>query len=504
MQMRVMNCVILLLVLAVPGICSAEPERTIAAVVFEGVTAFGAEQLLPLYADSLGKAAGAQQQNQLQARTRSLYLRRGFLAPAVSVAAHPDNANIIRIRVKEPEIDSFRLAGGLARQRAAVRERVPPLLGWRPVSQKDLARFARAVELAVGVGLKTRTEETSPGYHRAFISIAPKIRGELTYSAEGSQRLGQHMAGGSLSVYGPGAGIRDIYVSATHTLESDGYRNLGTGLSFAPSERDRLYIDFSTARAVPQDESLKPDKVYKRIWSRLKWRRDLIDAGQFTLAVDGALILRDYTRQRGDETEIDERLRMAEARALAYVKSTNSTSRVSLSARAGVDSMGAQREGTRADGTLDLAFQLLAARYTLWHGLPADFSLKLDLAGQYSTDNLPYSQRFSAGGNRYIRAYEPGEFSGDSGVGSKLELRRGFQSDRWLSSVRWVPYLYYGIATAHENDSRERASAAATGFGLRALASRASAYIELGKPLTTKSEYKNTDPRLTGRLTVRF
>lgn len=503
-RLKVINCFMLLLALNLPVLCASAEEQATGAVIFDGVSAFGAEQLLPLYADTLGKVADAKQQTRLRTRTRGYYISQGYLAPAVSVTAHPDSEAILVVHVDEPRIDEIRVSGGASKQRTSIRERSRPLLARSPTSNADIDRFSRALEQTTGVGLNRTVEEISPGRHRITYAIAPKAHGELTYSAEGSQRLGQHMVGGSVSIYGPGAGLREVYVSGIHTVDSAGYRNIGTGLSLAASERDTLYADISASRAVPQDENTSPSRVYRRIWSRLKWRRDVIDSGAFTLALDGSLMLRDYTRSRGDVTEIDERLRMASAGTLAYIKGENSTSRVGLSARTGLDALGAERSGTQANNAIDLAFQIFDAGYTLWYGLPADFSLKLDITGQYSGDDLPYSQRFSIGGSRLARAYEPGEFSGDSGIGSKVELRRGLNSDRWINGARWVPYVYYGIAAAHENESRDSHSAASTGLGLRMLTRTVSAYIELGKPLTANSEYQDKDPRLTGRLTAHF
>ncbi|MGO1502298.1 MAG: ShlB/FhaC/HecB family hemolysin secretion/activation protein [Marinobacter sp.] len=503
-RINVMNCFILLLTLTLPAVCSSAPERAIGAVVFEGVSAFGAKQLLSLYASSLGKASDTAQKTRLRTRTRDYYINQGYLPPGVSIATLPNNKNILVVHVEEPRIDDIQITGGSAKERASIRERLEPLRERSPISKTDVERFSRALELAVGVGLKASLEETSPGRHQLIFTIAPQVRGELTYSAEGGQRLGQHMVGASVSVYGPGAGLREVYVSGIHTIESAGYRSIGTGLSLYMSDRNTFYADISSSRAVPQDDAVSPSKVYRRLWSRLKWRHDLLDSGTFSLAVDGSVTLRDYTRDRSDETEIDEQLRMASAGALAYVKGKDSTSRFDFSGRTGIDAMGARRSGTRANDTIDLAFQLVGARYTLWHWLPADFSLKLDIAGQYSGDNLPYSQRFSLGGSRYARAYEPGEFSGDSGIGTKLELRRGFNSNTVVPEARWVPYIYYGIARARENQTDDSASAAASGVGLRMLTRTVSGYIELGKPLTAESEYRHKSPRLTGRLTAYF
>lgn len=502
--LNVMKCFMLLLSFGLAPICASAQEQTTGAVVFNGVTAFSAERLLPLYANVLGTTANDHQQSQLRARVRDYYLAQGYLAPAVTVAVHPDSDAVLVVQVEEPRIENVLISGGVPRQRTDLRERSTPLLTRSPISYTDIDRFSRALEQASGVGLKRDVEEMAPGQHRITYAIAPKVRGEVTYSAEGSQRLGQHMVGGSVSVYGPGAGLREIYVSGLHTVDSAGYRNIGTGLSLSPSARDTLYADISSSRAVPQDESTSPSKVYRRIWSRLKWRHELADSGAFTLTIDGSLALRDYTRSRGDITEIDEKLRMVSAGALAYIKGKNSTSRLGVSGRAGLDAMGAERSGTRANDDIDVAFQVFGAGYTLWYGLPANVSVKLDIAGQYSDDNLPYSQRFSVGGRRFANAYEPGEFSGDSGIGTKLELRRGFNSNRWVQGARWVPYAYYGIATTHANETDENISAAASGLGLRLLTRSVSAYVELGKPLTVESEYQDKDPRLTGRLTLSF
>lgn len=504
MLKKVKHVLILIFALFLSVSHASAEEPILGAVIFKGVTTFSASQLLSVYSDSLGQPTDSQQRSQLHTRVRDYYLDQGFLSPAVESHAHPDSPHILVVSVTEPRIVDVQLTGGTVDQRGKVRERLSPLRERAPISHHDVNRFTRALEKAVGVDLKPAIEETSPGHHQIAYTLKPQVHGELTYSAEGSQLLGQHMVAGKVSVLGLGAGVREIYLSGLHTLESGGYRNLGAGLSFAATEHDTLYADISASRAVPQNANISPSRVYRRIWSQLTWRHEAINSGTLKLTLDGSLSLRDYTRERGSVTEVDERLRMASIGALAYFRGQNRTSRVGLAGLAGVDALGAERSGPGANDALDLDFQAINAHYTLWQALPADFSLKLDVAGQYSGDNLPYSQRFAIGGGRYARAYEPGEFSGDSGLGSKLEFRRGFNSDRWIAGMRWVPYIYYGLATAYENESGDRDSAASSGLGLRFLTKEVSAYIEVGKPLTAHSEYKDKDPRLTGRITTYF
>src|SRR5690554_6434402 len=504
MPTSILGFFIFLLSLTLPAICSATQDRTVGAVIFDGISVFGSAQLLPLYADSLGKPVDTKLKTRLGEQTRDYYTSQGYLAPAVSVTDHPDSENILFVHVEEPRVVDIQIAGGTFGQQSAVRERLAPLLERRAVSREDIERFSHTLEQAISIGLESNIIDTSPGRHRVTLTIAPQVRGELTYSAEGSQSLGQHMIAGKVNVISPGAGLREVYMSGLHTIESGGYRSVGAGLSFPTSGRDTVYADISSSRAVPQNYNVSPSRVYRRIWARLKWRHELVETDDLSLALDGSLTLRDYTREKGSETEVVEQLRMDNVRALKYVRHATSTSRIGLAGRVGVDTLGAKRSGTRANNEQDLDFQIIDAHYTLWYGLPAGASFKLDIAGQYSGDNLPYSQRFSVGGSQFARAYESGEFSGDLGIGSKLELRRGFNRDFWMKGARWVPYIYYGIATAHENKSSENSSGAASGIGLRMLTREVSAYIELGKPLTAESEHLSKDARLTGRLTVYF
>lgn len=506
MRLNVIYCVCLLLALVSTTAAATRLDTVIGAVVFEGVTAFSASRLLPLYEESLGEFPDAPEKEAIRQRVVALYTDEGFLEPEVTVTEHPDAEQILLVKVTEPFIDRLDVTGGTSKQRKLVRSRAQPVIGRGPVATSDIDRFARAIENATGMGLKTTVGPGAlgPAAYSLNIDVASRVEGELTYSAEGSQRLGQHLVGGSLRVYGPAEAIGEMYLSVLHTVDSAGYRNIGGGISLPLSASDLLYVDISSSRAVPQDEVTSPASVYRRLWTRILWNHDLLSWDDLEISFNSALILRDYTRERGDVTEIDEALRIAEFGVNTYLRGNGRTSRIALNGRLGLDAMGAERTGIDAYEDIDLAFRYLDAEYTLWQNLPADFSLRWDLAGQYSADNLPYSQRFSIGGSQFARAYEPGEFSGDSGIGTKLELRRGFSTSRYLGSVRWVPYVYYGVAAARENETDDSASAAASGVGLRMLTEKTVAYLEFGKPLTVASEYRDNNPRLTGRLTVRF
>ncbi|WP_148864051.1 ShlB/FhaC/HecB family hemolysin secretion/activation protein [Marinobacter fonticola] len=502
---NVIFCICLCLVAGVP-FARAHESAAIGAVVFEGVSAFDVGQLLPTYLDHLGQNIGPDGYDQLRERVSDYYVRQGYLRPVIRAQRHEDTAQVVRLAVDEPYIGRIEVEGGSLEIQREVRDRLSPLMERPAVSKANIDAIVRDIEGRLSIGLSSAVEpsQSDSAAHTLRAKIGPRIGGRLTYSAEGSQRLGQHLIGGTVSVYGLSQDISELYVSALHTADSDGYRSVGAGMRLPTSEVASIYLDFSNAKSVPQDYGDVEAPVYRRNWGRFLWWQTLVDERTRDLSLYGSAIVRDYTRRHEGETEIDESLRMALLGVQTYLRGRGQTSRIEIETRFGVDAFGAKRTGTDAGSDIDLSYQVLLAEYTYWRGLPADFSLRGDIAVQYSPYELPYSQRFSIGGTRFARAYEPGEFSGDSGAGGKLELRRAYAADGILQGSRLVPYIYYGLAAARQNANDETESAAASGIGLRFLGRQFAAYAEYGKPLTVESEYRDNDARLTGRLSVTF
>ena len=72
---------------------AAEPR--LAGVMFDGVSAYTPEDLLPLYRDSLGAPFDADLQTRIAAQLCAQYERDGFLAPSVEILAAPHDDSII-------------------------------------------------------------------------------------------------------------------------------------------------------------------------------------------------------------------------------------------------------------------------------------------------------------------------------------------------------------------------------------------------------------------------
>lgn len=495
-------CVFMLL--ALPVQAAYDPDAMVGAVILEGVSAFPGQNLFPAYADSLGRPLTRENGARLKEQIAAFYTSRNYLPPFIEISSHPDAQEVWVAQVTEPRIGEvhLRAAGTNA---ATLQQQAQKITEQQVVSLDQIDTLVNELEQSLGLKISSsvhRLDDTGAEYF-LLLEVVPQVRTQLTYSAEGSERLGRHMVGAEIDVDNPFQGVARAYVSALHTLESAGYRNFGTGLVIPASPRDYIFLDASLSRAVPQYERDGPADIYRRQWARVSWRHQLSETSKRKISLTGRLILRDYTREEGDETEVDERLRMVSVGAQKTLRDGKRTHLFWGAAKLGFDALGAQRKGTQNWGNIDVGFRAFEAGYTLWHALPESFTARLDLASQYSGDNVPYSQRFAFGGTRFARAYEPGEFSGDSGLGAKLEVRRGFDTEQLLRS-RLVPYVYYGLAKTYQNEYDVDDSGASAGLGLRMLADDFSAYLEYGKPLTVSSDYRGDSPRLAGRLNVMF
>jgi hemolysin activation/secretion protein len=101
-------------------------------------------------------------------------------------------------------------------------------------------------------------------------------------------------------------------------------------------------------------------------------------------------------------------------------------------------------------------------------------------SGQTTGSTLFSSEQFGAGGEVFLRAFDPSELIGDRGWAAKLELRYLPRDDTLL-------YLFYDHAHVANVDAAQPvvggATAGTAGLGLRYSADRWAAFVEAAQPL---------------------
>ncbi len=510
MRVSVVVCIICVHIFSLnaPVFASVDDGPVIGAVVFEGVTVFTPDHLGPVYQSTIGTRLTPQARSQLASNVRQLYDERGFFEPSVTVAPHDSITGVVLVRVDEPRLVAIDVSGvGMAEARQ-FRRAFSPLREIKPLSKRHVDYVAQLYEAANEVAIDAELQPANAG-DGAGADYALVLRkrthwlGSLSYSTEGDKRLGRDLVIGQVAVANPLPAIRQMRVFGLHTLESDAYRVAGAGVVVGPNARNRVSVGTRVGRAVLDNDPAPGQTVFRFREHELEWGYGLNGADQNDSEVFTGIVARDYTRTDQGEREIDEALRLMDLGFKTLHQANTSAHRVVVTGRFGFDALGARRRGSQAGDVVDLSFQIARAEYTYWRALPAGLSSRFLLEGQYSPDDLPTSQKFVIGGSQFARAYESGAFSGDRGAGAELELRRRVASP-WGLPAEVTPYVYYGLATAYQNQTSSQDSGAAAGLGFRFTADPLSGYLEFGKPLTTDSAITDEDGRFTGRLTLSF
>ena len=133
-------------------------------------------------------------------------------------------------------------------------------------------------------------------------------------------------------------------------------------------------------------------------------------------------------------------------------------------------------------------FRIYNANLGITQTLPRDFSLKLDVKGQASTNTLPSYQQWVLGGLNNLTAYLPGTIVGDRGYLGRLTL----QGPQWdLGPVHMRPSVFteHGAARysyiAPKAPKWQRLTDAGAGLGISVPVAHTSAMLAYAKPVNS-------------------
>lgn len=145
----------------------------------------------------------------------------------------------------------------------------------------------------------------------------------------------------------------------------------------------------------------------------------------------------------------------------------------------------------------------------VWRPVPA-FTIAVAPRGQYSSSPLLSYEEFSAGNFTIGRGYDPGTVSGDSGVGTSLELRLGSLVPSTEKDIAVQPFVFFDAGWIWNEDSAFAGLGAeevySVGGGARiALGDKFRLDLTAAKPLRrTALELERQDIRFLVSLTAQF
>lgn len=109
-------------------------------------------------------------------------------------------------------------------------------------------------------------------------------------------------------------------------------------------------------------------------------------------------------------------------------------------------------------------FTKLNAAFTRFQPVGGNWLAVGSLAGQWASDPLYSSEEFGFGGQRFGRAYDPSEITGDHGIAAMLEMR--YQGFNPWNQTQITPYVFYDIGKVWNKDAGQIAHASGSSAGL--------------------------------------
>lgn len=447
------------------------------AVVLDGATALTEAQLADIWAPMIGAQATVATLEEIAAAISARYRAQGFVLSQAAVPAQTIENGVVRIQVVEGFVDTVSVEGGAVSSQATARRLLAPVASDRPLRLETLERGVLLTRDALGGDVETVLKPSPSTFGAADLTAVlgdKQIDGFLAVDNKASRLYGGWIATGGVTTYDlVGFGERIDLLGAV--APNNDYLAFGQARISVPAPfldggaldgaRFELGGDFSRGEPdldksgvpgfteVSEETNVTVGMVVPFIRTRaenlsgrigLGWRESTSDTRFGGAPVDSGR----------DELVIGE-ARLTWDRADRF----GGVNLVDLGVRQGFDAAGATVAGSGpAAGEIDFTLgQLTLIRLQRLGDSP--WSIYAEATGQMAATILPDSERFALGGEGLGRGFAPGNTTGDSGYGGRLEVRvdvAGADTDNLVSALQLYGFGDWGQAY-DRSDARDGA-----------------------------------------------
>ncbi|MBP0491773.1 ShlB/FhaC/HecB family hemolysin secretion/activation protein [Pararoseomonas indoligenes] len=464
---------------------------SIRGVVFEGATAFPAERLTAATGPLTGPSVPVASLETARASIVSLYREAGY--PFVTADAVVGADGVLRFRITEGHVTEVQLDGDIGPAGTQVLRFLNRLIGPRPLDIETLERQLLLAQDMPGIAIRTvlRPAGTEPGALSLVAQVSRRaVTGFVTGDNRGSRLTGPAQFLGaaqfnSFTEFGERTELAVFYADGDTQLfgqvASEAYVG-GSGL------RVRLYAGRgrATPNGVLQTLGYRGETTvgglsatYPLIRSR---SQSLNLVGAFDV-IDSDIDIDDANRRRprfsrdalrvvrlGGDWAVFDLLAGDSRPASNFFVLRLSQGIDGLGARSG-EGPDASRAGARA-GFTKIGGEATRTQALFPIGTQATVSLLGTVAGQWTNDVLPPSEKFYLGGNRLGRGFYTGEVTGDRAiaVSAELQVSTTVETEVFGQALRFDPtaYAFYDYGKTFENLSSDpNRHLASVGIGLR-------------------------------------
>ena len=426
-----------------PGASDPGPRLILRGIALEGATAIPEADLAPIWADLIGQPVSLDALDAVAARIGAAYRARGFVLSQAAIPEQSVDDGIVRIQVIEGFVDRVALSGGVPNQQAYAARLFEPTVAASPLALPVLERGVLLARDTFGAGVETVLEPSPLTFGAADLTVLIEPDPFVGFAAidnRGSRLYGAWTGAVGASAFNlMGLNERLDFLAATALKDGSlAYAQLrfdapipaliGTALDGARLEIEadisRADPDF-TQSGQPEDLAIVQNETNATAAIFVPFTRSRSENLFGRLALDWQ-DSESVTAFSGPDVASQDRLLVLEARATwDRADSFGGVTLVDGLIRQGlpVGTTGIGADGPAAGVTdFTLAALTLSRLQRLGDSPWALYGLAI---GQYAANVLPNSERFSLGDATIGRGFAPGNTTGDSGFGGRVELRRG-------------------------------------------------------------------------------
>lgn len=425
-----------------------DAELDIDGYRFRGNTVFSDDELSGLMAEYRGTVSFEQLLEGVD-RITEAYRDAGYIVARAYVPEQTIDDGRVEIAVLEGALGELRFEGDEPITTDRMARRFDRLAEDGRINQPDLERGALLLNDLPGTsaGISLR-----PGEEVGTTDVVIEGRDEgtfdfsLDYNNFGAEVTGEHRLGAQLGINNLfGAGDRFTFRPIGSDTGDTFYGSLGFDMPlFTPATRVGIRGSFLQSELGEEFEELSIENTATT--GELFVRHNLVRTRDFNWSARLGYENRQFERIFDADFE-DREVEVADYSLDVIDLGTNLDNRdrvwgggmnsYYVNIRQGLSEV--DEEGgdvVPGEARVDGEFTTLLAGVQRLQAMPGNWSLLLELDGQFSGDNLDTSERMSLGGPNAVRAYRPSEALGDSGLIGRSELR--YNLPGVANSTNWI------------------------------------------------------------------
>jgi hemolysin activation/secretion protein len=476
------------------------------SVEVNGNAVYPTQQLSPIWQSRIGQTISLSDAFRFASEISKRYRDGGYILSIAIVPEQEIKDGRIKLQVVEGYIDKVIIEGkakGLYRLQGYARK----IKAERPTRSETLERYLLLVnDLGGPIARSYLKPSATPNASELYITV-DTVRPQTVIGAH--NRASKLIGPQRISLSTTWTDVFNLYERHNLTVLStaDTELNLVAYANELPigTEGLKQLISFSYSHSEPD---VKPTVENDAIFASYRLAYPIIRSRRLNLSVNGGLTFyegrSDLLGRRFSEDSI-RTLRIGAN--LDYLDPYYGLNLLEMEYSRGLDFFGSSkdRDPNLSRSGADIEFNKLTGYAARLQSLAAHWSLLFAITGQYSGDTLVPAEQFGLGGDLFLRAYNPSELLGDSGIAGKVELRYNVEYAPYAATF----YLYQDAGMVSQNPrgggSTEQ-SAYTTGGGIRlSRGGWLNAFFEIAKPEGRDTfDNNDKDPRFFGGASIQF